>query len=754
MSTKTLLRSFAGGEITPEMFGRIDLPKNQTGLQKALNFLSLPYGPAARRPGTSFLNETKDSTTISRLIPFVYSASQAMILEFGVGYIRFHNSSGTLLEANKVVNSVVGNTINVTAHGWSTGDWVFLSLSGAGGRFFKITSTGANTFTTTDPGGTVANPNVAYNQAARVYQIAAPYDATNLFTLRYAQNADVLTISHPALATQELRRLGATNWTLTAAGFVPTTAAPTAPAAVATVAVATNLTPQHYVITTLANDFVTESLQTADVTCTNNLTLAGNYNTISWTAAAGANRYYVYKQRGGTYGYIGQTTGLSLTDDNITPDATQVPPESNFTLNAAPGDYPTAVTYHEQRRWFAGTVNNPQRVSATRSATDSNLTSSVPSRDDDALQFRIAASQQNAIRHLVPLSDLLALTAGGEFRIYSDGSSSAITPKSITVKPQSYCGANDVQPVVTSASALYVQSQGSHVREIAYDPSGTGYYRSVDLNLIAPHLVDQYTVTQLAYSRAPDQIMWAVRSDGYLLGMTYVPDQQVFAWHQHNTDGFVESIAVIPENNADVLYMLVRRTVNGRAVRYIERLQTRLFTTLASCFYVDAGLTYSGSPVTNVSGLWHLEGKTVSILADGAVKATNVVTNGTLATALDTAASTITIGLAYTSDLQTLPLDLEGAAAGGQGTMKNVNKVHIRVAQSSLVSAGPAFNKLAAFPARAVSDPYGSPPALRNGELPLVVSPSWGSDASICLRTTDPTPLTVLSMTLEVAVGG
>lgn len=752
MSIRTLLRSFAGGEITPEMFGRIDLPKNQTGLQKALNFIVLPHGPLARRPGFMFLNEARDSTTISRLIPFVYSATQAMILELGVGYMRFHNSSGTLLEANKTVNSVVGNAVDVTAHGWATGDWVFLSLSGAGGRFFKITSTGANTFTTSDLGGTAANPNVAYNQAARVYQIATPYDASNIFDLEIAQSADVLTLSHPLVPTQELRRLGATNWTLTAATFAPTILAPGSPAATATVAVATNLTTQRYVITTMANDLVTESLQTAAVTCSNNLSLAGNFNTITWTAATGANRYYVYKQRGGSFGYIGQTTGLSLVDDNITADTTQVPPEANITLNDAAGNYPTAVTYHEQRRWFGGTVNNAQRVYATRSATDANMTSSVPSRDDDALQFRIAASQQNAIQHLVPLADLLALTAGGEFRIFSDGSASAITPKSLTVKPQAYCGANSVQPVVTSGSALYVQAQGSHIREIAYDPQGTGYYRTIDISLMAPHLFNGYTIKQLAYSRAPDQIAWAVRSDGTLLGLTYVPDQGVFGWHQHVTDGFVESAAVIPENNTDALYVIVRRTVDGRTVRYIERLQSRLFTTTASCFYVDSGLTYSGAPATSISGLWHLEGETVKVLADGAVVADKVVTDGAIT--LDDAASTVNVGLGYDSDAQTLPLDLEGAAAGAQGTMKNVNKVFIRVAQSSLVSAGPTFDKLTEFPSRAVSDPYGAPPALRNAELPLVIGPTWGTDGVVCVRASAPLPLTVLSMTLDVAVGG
>jgi len=167
---------------------------------------------------------------------------------------------------------------------------------------------------------------------------------------------------------------------------------------------------------------------------------------------------------------------------------------------------------------------------------------------------------------------------------------------------------------------------------------------------------------------------------------------------------------------------------------------------------VDSGLTYDSVPVTAITGLWHLEGETVQVLADGAVHPDLTVAGGSVT--LEAEASTVHVGLAYNSDLQTLPLSLEGAAAGGQGMLKNVNSVRARVTQSALFNAGPSFSKLTPYADRQVSDNYDTPPALRTTELRLVVNPSWNSDAAVCVRVDKPVPLTVMAMVLDVATGG
>lgn len=743
MTSKALWRSFAGGEIAPELFGRLDLQKFQTGLARCRNFRTLPHGPAERRPGFGFVNEVRDSTRKTRLIPFAFNATQTVALEFGHQTLRFIIGGAALLENAVAITSIVGNLVTTTApHGYSTGDDVYI-----GTRFVRVAVTGASTFTCADRWGAPVTP--AGTTAQRVYTLVTPYVEADLFALHFAQDSDILTITHPNYAARELRRLAAVSWTLTAISFAPTMTIPTGVGVVATSPSGGALSPQRYVVTALAADGVTESLASAVVSTSNNLTLAGNYNTVSWSAVVGASRYNVYKQRGGSYGYIGQTVNLSIVDDNVTADTTKTPPENIYTLNTTNGAYPAAVTYFEQRRIFGGTTSNPQTVWATRNGTQSNLTSSIPAQDDDGMQFRIASQQQNAIQHLMPLSDLIAFTVGGEFRIYSD--SGALTPTTLSVKPQGYAGASVTQPVLTSGSILYVQSQGSRVREMAYNWQSNSY-ASIDISIMAPHLFTGKTVVDLAYTRAPVQTLYAVRSDGVLLGMTYVPEQQVYGWHWHDTDGLFESVCVVSEGMEDVLYAVVRRTINGRAVRYTERLRSSVFTAQADAFFVDSGLTYSGAPVSSLSGLWHLEGETVQVLTDGAVHPNRVVTGGAIT--LDGPASVVHVGLPYTSDLTTLPLVMQEAPAAGQGFTKNINGVRLRVANSSVVKAGPSFNKLTENPARDVSDPYDSPPALRNGELRFAIGPSWNSDGQLCVRQDLPLPLTVLSVALDVAVGG
>lgn len=738
-----MFRSFAGGEITPEMYGRIDLSKWQTGLAKCLNFTILPHGPAARRPGFKFIAEVHDSTQACKLIPFQFSSTQTAVLEFCDETVRMKIGAASLLESSKAIVSIVGNLVTVTGHGWSSGNDVFI-----GSRFHRITVTSADTFTTADRWG--AATTAVGTTAARVYTVSTPYQAADLFDLHYAQDSDVLTIVHPSYAARDLARVGATNWTLSTISFAPSTTVPTGVGVAATVGTAGNQNPQSYVVTAVAADGVTESLASAIVSTSNNLTVSGNYNTVSWSAVAGASRYNVYKQRGGSFGYIGQTTSTSIVDDNVLADTSKTPPEDIYTLNTGAGEYPSAVTYHEQRRWFAGTTNEPQTVYATRNATQSNLTSSIPSQDDDGLKFRIASRQQNAILHLVPLSDMAVLTVGGEFRVYADNAP-AITPTSLTPKPQGYSGASNVQPAVTSGSILYVQGRGSRIREMAYKWESSAYV-SIDISIMAPHLFNGFTVVDMAYANAPVPTLWCVRSDGTLLGMTYVPEQQVYAWHQHTTSGFFESCCVVGEGSEDALYVVVRRVIDGRTVRYIERLQSRIFTDQEDAFFVDCGLTYDGAPVSSLSGLWHLEGEEVQILADGAVHPTRTVTAGAIT--LDGSYSVVHVGLAYTSDLMTLPIALEGAPAVGQGRTKNINGVAMRVTQSSVVKAGPNFIDLVENAARDVSDPYDSPPQLRTGELRFDIAPDWNADGSICIRQDLPLPLTVLSMAVDASVGG
>jgi hypothetical protein len=579
------------------------------------------------------------------------------------------------------------------------------------------------------------------------YEIANPYAEADLFDIHFTQSGDVLTLVHPKYAPRELRRLGATNWTLVAVAFTPQVQPPTAVGAASSGA--GTQYDYSYVVTTFSPDLLTQSVASAAATCQNNIFASGAKNTITWTPPAGApagTQYAVYKLQGGTYGYIGRTTDTSLVDDNIAADLSLTPPNYDQVFQAA-GDYPAATSYYEQRRVFGGTSNAPQKIWMTRSGTEADMSYSLPTKDDDRIAFRIAALQANTIRHVVPLSDLLVLTSSAEFRITSVNTD-ALTPSSISVKPQSYIGANNVQPVIINSNLLYGAARGGHMREMAYSRDANGYM-SGDLSLRSIHLFDDYELVDMAYAKAPIPIVWAISSSGKLLGLTYVPEQQVGAWHQHDTDGVFESCAVVAEDREDVLYVIVQRQVNGVSRRYVERLASRKFSSLATAFFVDSGSTYAGAPTTTISNLSWLEGKTVSILADGAVHPQRVVTNGAIT--LDNPASVVQVGLPITADAKTLPLAAQIDTGYGQGRIKNVNKVWMRMVSSSGIFAGPSTDKLVQFKQR-TTEPYGTAPALRTEEIELDVRPDWGNDAAIVVRQSDPLPITITSMTMEVSI--
>lgn len=682
---RTLARSFAGGEISPEMFGRIDLTRFQTGLATCKNFITLPHGPASNRPGFEFVGEVKDSTKKTRLIPFSFNTEQTFAIELGHLYVRFHTMGATLV-----------------------------------------------------------------NEDLTPYEVATPYTEAQLFDIHYVQSADVLTLVHPAHAPRELRRLGALNWQLALIQFTPTIAAPTGVSATATAGegTASNVT-DYYVVTSLKQDGLEESVASGSASATNDLNLKGAKNTIGWAAAAGAVRYNVYKHENGLYGYIGQASGTSFIDNNIIADIGQTPPTIANPFNAA-NNYPSAVSYYEQRRVFGGTLNQPQNLWMTRTGTESSLASSIPTRDDDAIAFRIAAREANTIRHIIPLTQLVVLTSSAEWRV-SGGNSDAITPTTVSVRPQSYVGANNVQPVVVSNLMLYAQARGGRVRELSYNWQAQGYLTN-DISLLAPHLFDYQTILDMAFVRSPYPIAWCVSSTGKLLGLTYVPEQEVAGWHQHETEnGTFESVCSVAEDEEDALYVIVKRTINGQQKRYVERLHTRQFEQQADAFFVDSGLSYYGTPVQTLSGLGHLEGERVNILADGAVEPSQVVTGGTVK--LQRAASVVHIGLPITADALTLPWSLESDSAAGQGRPKNINEVYMRVHRSSGIWTGPNFDRLTEFKQR-TNEPYGTPPALKSEELRLQISPSWNDSGQVAIRQKDPLPLTLVSMTMLVAVGG
>lgn len=681
--TLTHTRSFAGGEVTREFFGRIDDIKYQTGLATCRNFIVLPHGPVANRPGTQFVREVKNSAKFTRLLPFTFADDQTLILEFGEGYFRFHTMGGTVLNG------------------------------------------------------------------AVPYEVAHPYLEAQLNEVQIAQSADVITLTHHSHPVRELKRLGATNWTLTDVVFAPKVTSPTGLVGTAH-AGATPGAPltQEYAITAIAADGVDESRASASTTVSNNLYDDGAYNDLTWSATAGAVRYNVFKRTAGLLGYIGQTDQLTFRDDNIAPDLGKTPPLGTNPFNGV-GNYPAAVSYFDQRRVFGATDTQPQRTWMSKEGTESNMDAAIPTLDTDAISFRIAARDANRIRHIVPMNDMILLTSAAAWRITSINTD-ALTPTSISARVQASSGANKTTPITINNSMLYIAARGGHMRELGFSRDAGGYTTG-DISLRAPHLFDNLDITSMAFCSAPYPIVWSVSTSGKLIGLTYVPEQQVGAFHQHDTtNGVFESCAAVAEGKEDVLYVVVRRVINGATVRYVERMASRAFVDQRDAFFVDCGATYNGAATSTVTGLAWLEGQTVSILADGSVRPQQVVTGGAIM--LDDPASVVQVGLPITADIETLPLALE-TAGYGHARPKNIAAVYVQVYRSSGIFAGPGLDELTEAKQRTF-EAYGAPPSLKSEDVEIVIDSAWTDAGRIFIRQVDPLPLTILSLTLDVAFGG
>lgn len=767
--SRAYFRSFSGGELTPEFLGQLADAKFQTGLALCRNFRVLPHGPVQNRAGFEFVREVKDSTKVVRLLPFEFSTTQTMVLEVGENYIRFHTQGATLLLSGspyEVTTPYLASQVFGINYVQSND---VLTLVHTGHRPAELRRLGVTTWTLTDIsfattlapptlplagavlGGTPGTPTLHQYAITAVAPNNVDQSLISGFALSNTRNPTAITNASPGVIT-----LGPTPHVFVVGdpveveGVLGMTQINGLDYTVNTVPSATSITLalNGVPVNTTAFGAYTSGGSVSLKGVKNNLFDTGARNNLIWGPVTGALRYNVFKRSNGLWGYIGQAAGNSFVDDNITPDISNTPPEQSDPFAAA-GDYPGAVTYFEQRRVFAGTINRPQTIWTTRSGTESNMSYSVPGRDADAITFRVVARQANTVRHLVPINNLMALTSAAEWRIgTADGG--ALTGDTVSAKPQSYVGAASATPALVNNNIIFAAARGGHLRELAFNNDAGGYLTG-DLSLRAPHLFDDFDIVDMAFSKAPIPTLWAVSSSGKLLGLTYVPEQQVGAIHRHDTDGTFESICVVAEGKEDVLYAVVRRTIGGVQKRYIERLRPRAFATQADCFFVDSGLTYSGT-ATNTPPLdmAHLEGKTVSVLADGATHRPVVITAGILR--LDFAAAKVQCGLPITADFQSLPLAVERAGYG-QGEKKAVKSVSLRVVQTSGIRAGDSFDRLTEFKTR-TNEPYGTPPRLQTDVLEVVPRSGWTDEGQVCVRQQEPLPVTISSMALDFAMGG
>lgn len=415
------------------------------------------------------------------------------------------------------------------------------------------------------------------------------------------------------------------------------------------------------------------------------------------------------------------------------------------------GDYPAAVGYFEQRRIFAGSQLRPQQIWMTATGTESNMTYHLPLQDDDRISFAVASRDLNQIQHVIALQQLLMLTSAAEWRV-SPLNSDAITPTSISVRPQSYVGASSVQPVMANNTAIYAAARGGHIREIAYNYNAGGYV-SGDLSLRATGLFDGYDILDLSFSKEPFPVVWAVSSSGSLLGLTYVPEQQVGAWFEYTTAGAFESVAVVQEGLDDVIYTITSRTINGETKRFVECSTRREDTTPRRGNFLDCSGEYFGDETTSVSGITWLAGQDVTVNADGAVvTGLKVGEDGTLT--LPKKASRVVVGLPYSMEVRTMPIVAQVSDGSlAKGHTKNVSRVWLRLKNSAAPEVGSNFSDMAQVKTR-TKETFGEPPRLIDGVIEALPPGKWEDDPGVCVRMDKPLPFTLISHSSEIELGG
>lgn len=549
--------------------------------------------------------------------------------------------------------------------------------------------------------------------------------------------------------------------------------------------------------------------------------------------------FNVYKESNGVYGFIGVATGTTtFRDTGFTATVTDTPPRISEDFNET-GDYPSTVTYYQQRLVLANTNNNVEKVWASKTGNFYDFSTSSPIQDDDAIIFNMAGRQVNEVHHLVDLGVLLMFTESGEFSAQGD-SGGTLTPTAINTRQSSYNGSSSaLAPIVIGNSAVYVQARGNNVRDINYKFESNDYSGD-ELSIYSSHLVDNYSLVDWAYQQVPHSILWTVRSDGTLLGMTYVKEQSMLAWHKHDFEnGFVENICSVPEGSEDAVYMIIQRSINGVDKRYIEKFSSRKIADVKDIAILDCHLSYDGRnedtahtmvlsgsgwtytdtltltsstafftaadvgnqiqvydtdgtvvrftidaftsstvvtgrpnrtvpatlqgsatydwvrAVDVISGLWHLEGQSVSVFGDGNVVAnpnnssyvTVTVTDGSIT--LSEKYGVIYVGLPITADIQTLNIDSADATIIDKN--KLIGKVTLFTQESRGIWAGTEeptgiVDGLYELKIRQDED-YDAPVALKTDAVDIITEATWNNNGRVFIRQIDPVPLTILSIT-------
>jgi len=771
-SNKTQV-SFNSGEFSPLLDARADLEKAGSACRILESFLIQTYGCVIRRPGMQYIATTKlDEDAKSTLWSFQFSVTTTFTIEVGHEYMRFYKHgeqvlTGTIPEPYEIATPFQEedlfeiqwkqiNDVIYTAHpdyppyklsriaddDWELIEVVFAvppTLDPNLNETFTITPT-----PTTNPNEvelessfTLFNPQHvgAYWRIGHVRAAAA---VSKNFSDGNGATAPLLRI----LGTYNVRTYGTWNADI-------------------------------LVQRSFDGGVTFETVRRAESRSDRNVDIEGtadkeaDYRVLiqNFVSQSGA-RVVLESTDATVYGTVRITEFVDSTHviADVLDDIYDTVP-TDIWAEGAWSDYqgfPRAVTIHEQRLTFGGTLQLPQSVWMSVIGDYENFLTGTG--DDASLFFTLSGEELNAIQWLVSQKELLIGTTGNEWAVGSRSTEKALTPSTIHARIQSSYGSEYVQAMLVGEVVIFVQRKSRKVRELIYSFEVEKFV-AADLTLLSEH-VTEGGIVKMTLQRDPVPILWCVTGEirnnddeliggGQLIGLTYDREQNVIGWHRHPTQGVVESVAAIyGDNNADdEVWFVVRRTIEGVERRFVERLNPVRWTDKQDAFYVDAGLSYSGTPVTVISGLDHLEGMQVVGLADGAVVGPfTVQPDGSIT--LVVPARVVHLGFPFVSTVKPMRLDIDPTLGVIMGQYKKTVEYVVRLRRTLGMTFDCGDGRSYQVPFRTTSDPMDASPPLFTGDKRLEFPLTYDYDTPFSLKQEQPLPCTILALiTKQITTG-
>lgn len=610
--------SFNGGEFSPLLNGQVTFEKRQTALELCQNLIALKQGPAMRRGGTIFVKEIKSSSNRTELIDFQFSADQVYQIEVGDQYFRFYKDNAIITQtAQNITGITKANPAVLTYSGadnFTNGKEVYITgvvgMTEVNDKFFKVANVnvGANTFELQDIDGNNIN-SASYTTytsggtAAQVYEVSSPYtqanlfDSDNIFQIHYVQSADVLYLLHGSYKMRSLTRAADASWTLT------------------------TLTNEDgpYLDTNTTATTLTLSGTSGSVTVTASATTGINND--SGFASTDVGRLIRWKDPAGNWTWLTITAYTSTTQVTATisgPNASAGTATINWRLGLWSDNtgWPITGTFYQDRFALGGCTDFPDTLALTESGAYSNTTLGfAPSAadgtvaDDNAIVKTLPSRQVNSIQWMAAdITGLVLGTTGQEWTLKAGVAGEPLTPSNAVPTPISTTKSAFIQPMLASSGLLFVQKSRRSLYDMIYSYD-IDRLKPRDISITAEHIIKDGIIS-MAYQQEPVNVIWQVRQDGVLIGLTYYPDEKVFGWHRHiiggvsdaiGTDAQVEAISVIPSSDGsrDELWLIVKRYINGTTRRYVEYMNRYYDTDLEiyDSYQIDSVLTLD-SPVT------------------------------------------------------------------------------------------------------------------------------------------------------------